>query len=125
MNANLKEALDNCNSKYFEFNLKFDDDYDDIEDREKNLKSRGNAVDKLVKFLEKQNFNEIDLSFFHEKEIEITWSSIIYEIFWFIIDPISVVFDLIYSLRFFILWLLLLSYTIYKNDLFYFDMLFR
>ena len=94
MNANLKEALDNCNSKYFEFNLKFDDDYDDIEDREKNLKSRGNAADKLVKFLEKQNFDEIDLSFVHEKEFEITWSSIMYEIFRFIISPISVVVDL-------------------------------
>ena len=37
-NENLQEALDNCNGKYFEFNLKFDDQDDDDEDRKKRNK---------------------------------------------------------------------------------------
>ena len=39
-NQNLQKALDNSNGNYFEFNLKFDDKYDDDDRKKTNLRDK-------------------------------------------------------------------------------------
>jgi len=80
-NQNLQKALDNSNGNYFEFNLRFDDKYDDDDDRKKNEIKRQNDVNKLVKYIEQRYFNEVDLSFVHTNEYEKTWYDLVYNVF--------------------------------------------
>ena len=77
-NEFVQKALSNCNHKYFEFNLAFDDlDFDDENDRIKNLIKRQKSVDSLHEFLNNNQFESIDISFIQSSEFKNAWITVI------------------------------------------------
>jgi hypothetical protein len=68
-NEFLEQALENCSKLYFEFNLKFDDEQDDEDDRVKNVDKRQRAINQLIEYIEEQSFQKVDLKFV-EKAVE-------------------------------------------------------
>ena len=60
--THLKRALQNCNNVSYEFYLRFDGRYDDEWDKQRNMLKRQRAVDDLLAFLHKQQFQKINLA---------------------------------------------------------------
>ena len=75
-NLFFKNVLEKCNNTYFEFSLKFSQDY---EDQDKNgLKEvRQLAIDSLVKFLDCKLYEKIDLSHMQSDIFDVKWINVI------------------------------------------------
>ena len=69
--ANVQQALANCNSLYYEFYLQFDKISDDDSDKKKNIDKRQKSIDDLVKFISGQSFKKIDLNYVKENLAEV------------------------------------------------------
>ena len=69
----LKKAVANCNDLYYEFYLKFDDEYDTNEELAGNFLKRQIAVDNLCEFLSAKTFERVDLSHIQTSAFQKEW----------------------------------------------------
>jgi GTPase Era involved in 16S rRNA processing len=77
-NEHVKNALNYCNDKYYEFLLTFDNQYSDEEDKQKTLRNRELAANEFLQYIDSQDFNPIDLSYVQEAEFKNEWHESIF-----------------------------------------------
>jgi GTPase Era involved in 16S rRNA processing len=72
-NQDIKQALSNCNHKFYEYFLKFDSENDDEDDSRKNKEKREKSVQAFLEYLDTLQFSEIDLSYVQSTEFKDEW----------------------------------------------------
>jgi aryl-alcohol dehydrogenase-like predicted oxidoreductase len=68
--GNVKRALSQCNNQYHEYFLKFDSQDDDEDSRRKNKNNREKSVQALMEYLDRLQFDEIDLSYVQSNDLK-------------------------------------------------------
>ena len=71
LNNNFNQAFQGLKS--FDFDLRYDDHQDDIDDRKKNIEKRQKTIDGLLNFLNNQELKKIDLSHIHSADFQKKW----------------------------------------------------
>ena len=62
-NEALQKILENCNNRGLEFYLKMDDESDSLDDINKNIAQRKKEIDRIVNFLNTQQFKRVNLQY--------------------------------------------------------------